>query len=171
MGQRSALGKQFLRRRKLEATSPLVVNFKREGPRLFRERALLLFSLSCGAALFWRARDLSEPRVRLASTSSFCRKMFLAAPVAQLDRASAFGAEGWEFESLRAHQSHQILRQKMAQDFGCGLTLRSRPQNASSSSLSGGTTGSGFLRGLKTRRPESAENCAYSPRPTRRRRS
>ena len=25
------------------------------------------------------------------------------APVAQLDRASAFGAEGWEFESLRAH--------------------------------------------------------------------
>jgi hypothetical protein len=26
------------------------------------------------------------------------------APVAQLDRASAFGAEGWEFESLRAHQ-------------------------------------------------------------------
>jgi hypothetical protein len=25
------------------------------------------------------------------------------APVAQMDRASAFGAEGWEFESLRAH--------------------------------------------------------------------
>jgi hypothetical protein len=28
----------------------------------------------------------------------------LPAPVAQSDRASAFGAEGWEFESLRAHQ-------------------------------------------------------------------
>jgi hypothetical protein len=30
------------------------------------------------------------------------------APVAQLDRASAFGAEGWEFESLRAH--HVLYR-------------------------------------------------------------
>ena len=31
------------------------------------------------------------------------------APVAQLDRASAFGAEGWEFESLRAHQIFAFL--------------------------------------------------------------
>ena len=30
-------------------------------------------------------------------------KMFVFAPVAQLDRASVFGTEGWEFEPLRAH--------------------------------------------------------------------
>jgi hypothetical protein len=30
------------------------------------------------------------------------------APVAQLDRASAFGAEGWEFESLRAHHLNAL---------------------------------------------------------------
>ena len=29
--------------------------------------------------------------------------MFVFAPVAQLDRASVFGTEGWEFEPLRAH--------------------------------------------------------------------
>lgn len=29
------------------------------------------------------------------------------APVAQLDRASDFGSDGWGFESLQARQSHQ----------------------------------------------------------------
>src|SRR5271166_5762143 len=33
----------------------------------------------------------------------------------------------------------QILRPRPAQDFGCGLQLRSRPQSASSSNLSGRT--------------------------------
>jgi hypothetical protein len=35
--------------------------------------------------------------------------------------------------------SSEILRPNQAQDFGCGLPLRSRPQNASSSNLSGRT--------------------------------
>jgi hypothetical protein len=60
-----------------------------------------------------------------------------------MDRAIASGAIGREFESLRAHQISraafvwEILR--CAQDFGCGLPLRSRPQDASSSNLSGRT--------------------------------
>src|SRR3989338_4377579 len=35
----------------------------------------------------------------------FMWSVFYNAPVAQLDRASAYGAEGWGFESLQAHQS------------------------------------------------------------------
>jgi hypothetical protein len=31
------------------------------------------------------------------------------APVAQLDRASAFGAEGWGFDSLRVHFSSNLI--------------------------------------------------------------
>ena len=34
---------------------------------------------------------------------AFCKRP-RHAPVAQLDRASVFGTEGWEFESLRVHQ-------------------------------------------------------------------
>jgi hypothetical protein len=34
------------------------------------------------------------------------------APVAQLDRASAFEAEGWGFDSLRAHFFSYELRRK-----------------------------------------------------------
>src|SRR4029077_4825113 len=83
-------------------------------------------------------------------------------PVAQLDRASDFGSEGWGFDSLRGRQildtafssqlsavseSHQfgpreILRS--AQDRGCGLR---RPQSAATSDLRvGGSTPSGVAR-------------------------
>jgi hypothetical protein len=44
-------------------------------------------------------------RWKLVFAPWFAVECALHAPVAQLDRASAFGAEGWEFESLRAHQS------------------------------------------------------------------
>ena len=33
----------------------------------------------------------------------------IAAPVAQLDRASDFGSEGWEFESLRVYQAPSAI--------------------------------------------------------------
>src|SRR5579862_7341676 len=51
-------------------------------------------------ATVWQARRIDKTKLPI-------RQSTCAAPVAQLDRASAFGAEGWEFESLRAH--HEAL--------------------------------------------------------------
>ena len=74
-----------------------------------------------------------------------------------MDRAIASGAIGREFESLRAHQilprfllGLRSFAKNLAQDFGCGLPLRSRPQNASSSNLSGRTILPRFLLGLRS---------------------
>ena len=52
----------------------------------------------------WDSRARRSIRAtRDASHGHFAVEYPWHAPVAQLDRASAFGAEGWEFESLRAH--------------------------------------------------------------------
>jgi hypothetical protein len=45
------------------------------------------------------------------------RATTLHGPVAQLDRASVFGTEGWGFDSLRGHQT-AILRTKVFQIWG-----------------------------------------------------
>jgi hypothetical protein len=54
--------------------------------------------------------ELNDPNLPPPPSGVFTRSQFAVkcfrAPVAQLDRASAFGAEGWEFESLRAHHLH-----------------------------------------------------------------
>jgi hypothetical protein len=47
-----------------------------------------------------------EPAGRAAASNFAIRRR---APVAQLDRASDFGSEGWRFDSLRARQSNQSV--------------------------------------------------------------
>src|SRR5262249_38505436 len=46
-------------------------------------------------------------------------RMFRVAPVAQLDRASVFGTEGWEFEPLRAHFFTTLLELIAAHSIRC----------------------------------------------------
>jgi hypothetical protein len=110
-------------------------------------------------AWLWSGANVKVRQSRLVQQSSPPRKKLVAyfspswsGPVAQVDRALRFERRGWEFKSLRVRQYHredpyppalrvrQSLRNQIlrcAQDFGCGLPLRSRPQSASSSSLSG----------------------------------
>ena len=44
-------------------------------------------------------------------SNNFLPKFFCLAGVVQLDRASDFESECWEFESLRPHQSYQRITQ------------------------------------------------------------
>jgi hypothetical protein len=56
-----------------------------------------------------------EHRQSLATCN--LRRVEKYAPVAQLDRASVFGTEGWGFESLRAYLRHKDLRRRARKEW------------------------------------------------------
>ncbi len=62
--------------------------------------------LPCAAGL--AAEIIAAVAVSAMASQSIDRKHL--APVAQLDRASVFGTEGWGFESLRARSQDYICQ-------------------------------------------------------------
>ena len=52
------------------------------------------------ASVFYEQKQFSESRRFMAGLNNIGN---LDAPVAQLDRAAAYGAVGWGFDSLRVH--------------------------------------------------------------------